>query len=265
MGRKIDDKNPIPGTRTTDPGSNGRYFPERQCTKKPFPGSSLCAKCAEKEKEFLSSVTGKKVSQYYGRLDQPMYKDAKVVGCANFLLHYKDGIPGVPIVGAAPAAAPVAPAPAAAPVSPAPAAAPVAPVEVAAPAQPKKRGRPSKAVVAPAEAPTQPKKRKDVVASTDVAELPAATGAGDTAAPPPPVEKKGVRKIKKATTTVAADVPPVETEWIAFMFNGLPHARHSSTGNVYPFDSLTNQPERDKYVGKWRNGAVDEYANEDDA
>ena len=260
MGRKIDDKNPVPGTRTTDAGSNGRYFPEKQCSKKPFPGTSLCEKCAEKERAFISNTTGKQIAQYYGRLDQPMYKDAKVIGCETFLAAYKSGIPEVPIVGAAapaPAAAEAtkprgrpkkelltaAPAEAAAVAAPAPA---VTNELVVAPAAPeaKKRGRPAKAAVAE---PTAP----------------AAAGAG-AAAPPPAVEKKVVRKIKKATTTVAADEPVADLEWVTFMFNGLPHARHSKTGNVYPFDALTNQPEREKYVGKWRNGAVDEYAPEDD-
>jgi hypothetical protein len=45
MARKVDDKNPIPGTRPTDPGSNGRFYPEKQCSRKPIAGLKMCKIC----------------------------------------------------------------------------------------------------------------------------------------------------------------------------------------------------------------------------
>jgi len=97
-GRKIDADNPLEGTRV-----NGMIFPEKQCTKKPSPGSKLCTSCATKDAEYKSNPN-KNNAQWHGRLDEEtLYPRAKIVGSELFLKRYPNGIPTAPV--AAPAVA----------------------------------------------------------------------------------------------------------------------------------------------------------------
>ena len=90
QARKIDEKNPIVGTRKEDDGANGMFYPEKQCGKKPVPGQKLCATCAKKEEAVKN--TDKADKTWYGRLDEPLYWNAKVVGCKHFFDKYPEGI-----------------------------------------------------------------------------------------------------------------------------------------------------------------------------
>ena len=97
--RKIDEKNPIVGTRKDDDGSNGMFYPEKQCSKKPVPGQKLCATCAKKQEGV--KTTDKTDKTWYGRLDEPMFWNAKVVGCKHYFDKYPEGIKGDPTSRAA--------------------------------------------------------------------------------------------------------------------------------------------------------------------
>jgi hypothetical protein len=91
-GRKIDVENPLEGTR-----ENGMIFPEKQCTKKPSPGSKLCTSCATKDAEYKSNPN-KNNANWHGRLDEEtLYPRAKVVGSDLFLKRYPNGIPTAPV------------------------------------------------------------------------------------------------------------------------------------------------------------------------
>ena len=110
MGRKIDLENPLAGTRKGDAGANGQFFPEKQCSKNPQPGKKLCAICEKKDGAVKADPTVKDRT-WYGRLDEPLFWNAFVVGCAHFMDKYPKGLSGdAPVVPAAAAA----PAPAAA-------------------------------------------------------------------------------------------------------------------------------------------------------
>ena len=93
FGRRIDEKNPLVGTRPGDTGSNrGKVFPEKQCISEPVPGSKLCAACATKDAAFKANPNTKDES-WYGRLDEEsLYPRAKIVGCKYFLEKYPNGI-----------------------------------------------------------------------------------------------------------------------------------------------------------------------------
>jgi len=113
MGRKIDLENPLAGTRKGDAGANGQFFPEKQCSKNPQPGKKLCAICEKKDGAVKADPTVKDRT-WYGRLDEPLFWNAFVVGCAHFMDKYPKGLSGdAPVVPAAAAA--LAPAAAAAP------------------------------------------------------------------------------------------------------------------------------------------------------
>ena len=89
LGRKLDLNNPLPGTKETA----GMIFPERQCTKKPVPGSKLCASCGERDAEAKANPN-KNNGQWHGRLDEEtLYSRAKIVGSALFLARYPNGLP----------------------------------------------------------------------------------------------------------------------------------------------------------------------------
>ena len=109
MGRKIDEDHPIEGTRKGDDGANGMFWPEKQCSKKPLPGQKLCKICAEKDADVKAGKPAHK--QWYGRLDEPIYHNAKVIGCKHFFDKYPNGLKNDPTsvpasTDAAPAAAP---------------------------------------------------------------------------------------------------------------------------------------------------------------
>jgi hypothetical protein len=92
MGRKVDLKNQIVGTRKDDASSNGIFWPEKQCTKAPEAGEKLCRFCKEKDDDVKSGKTADK--HWFGRLDEPIYFKACVVGCGDFFAKYPEGIPG---------------------------------------------------------------------------------------------------------------------------------------------------------------------------
>lgn len=92
MGRKVDLKNQIVGTRKDDAGSNGIFWPEKQCSKAPEDGEKLCRFCKEKDDEVKSGKTADK--HWFGRLDEPIYFKACVVGCGDFFAKYPAGVPG---------------------------------------------------------------------------------------------------------------------------------------------------------------------------
>lgn len=93
LGRRIDVEKPIVGTRQGDTGANkGMIFPERQCSRKPTPGSKLCASCATKDATYKADPTVND-SSWQGRLDENViYPRAKIVGSEHFLKKYPNGI-----------------------------------------------------------------------------------------------------------------------------------------------------------------------------
>jgi hypothetical protein len=91
MGRRTDEKNPIPGTRKGDVGANGLFFPEKQCIKKPHEGK-LCETCLNMEKEAKADPT-KYVKRWHGRFDEEIFWHAFIVGSKHFLTKYPNGIP----------------------------------------------------------------------------------------------------------------------------------------------------------------------------
>ena len=94
LGRKIDEKNPIVGTRKEDEGSNGMFWPEKQCTKPALAGALLCKFCSEKCDDVKAGKPAHK--QWYGRLDEPMYGRAMIIGCGHYNAKYPHGIPSDP-------------------------------------------------------------------------------------------------------------------------------------------------------------------------
>jgi hypothetical protein len=89
MARKIDLKNPIPGTRKGDEGATKMFWPEKQCSRKSLPGQSLCKQCAEKEEDVKAQ---REYKDWYGRLDQPLIHTAMVIGCGQFFEKYPKGL-----------------------------------------------------------------------------------------------------------------------------------------------------------------------------
>lgn len=132
LGRKIDEKNPIVGTRKEDEGSNGMVWPEKQCTKPALAGALLCKFCSEKCDDVKAGKPAHK--QWYGRLDEPMYGRAMIIGCGHYNAKYPHGIPSDP--STAPPSAAVVAAPAA--VTPAPKKATATTAAKKTPAAPKK-------------------------------------------------------------------------------------------------------------------------------
>lgn len=91
MARKIDEENPLVGTRPGDEGANGMVWPELQCPKKPLKGEALCLTCKKKQQKSSETSDGA-VRGWYGRLDEPLYYKAGVVGCGHFHKKYPNGI-----------------------------------------------------------------------------------------------------------------------------------------------------------------------------
>lgn len=141
MGRKIDEDHPIEGTRKGDDGANGMFWPEKQCSKKPLPGQKLCKICAEKDADVKAGKPAHK--QWYGRLDEPIYHNAKVIGCKHFFDKYPNGLKNDP--STAPVASLAAPAAVIEHVAAVPAA--------AAEEKPKRKVTKAKAAAAPVAAP----------------------------------------------------------------------------------------------------------------
>jgi hypothetical protein len=84
---------PIPGTAPSDADSNGQVYAELQCPKKVKKGELLCEACKEKDDEHKADPT-KYAKRWWGRLDEPMYPRAMVVGCHHSFEKYPYGIPG---------------------------------------------------------------------------------------------------------------------------------------------------------------------------
>ncbi len=315
MGRKIDEANPVPGTRPDDEGSNGKFFPETQCSKKPIAGGKLCKICAEKDAAAKADTT-KVPKSWYGRLDEPLFWKALVVGCDYFFTKYPAGLPCAP----RPASGAVSPAASAASDKAADAvakkaakaakeaakAAAAAPAEVsespAAPAEDdkaaKKAAKAAKKAAkaaAAAEAEAAEKAAAQAAALAAIAEAEAATAAAaaksakkgkktaaaaaePVAAAPaacaasaakPAAEKPAAKKVVKKAT-VAADAPAKDVEWISFFYEGEPRVRNVHTGNCYQVDTskggsdLESMVCRDKYEGRWKDGKLDPYTEEDE-
>jgi len=234
VARKIDETAPIEGTRPGDVGAKGKVFPEAQCSKKPIAGGRLCATCAKKETEYLADAE-KVPKGWYGRLDEPLFHKAFVVGCEWFLGKYPSGIEGV-AVAEAPAVEEVAEKP--------------------------KKVKKEKAPKAPVETVAEvvaekPKKAKKEKAPAEVVVVDESSSAEKPDATPKP---------KKAT--VASSGAVKEAEWVSFFADGTLLIRHSKTGNVYQCDQskhrLEDMVQRDKFEGKWRGGRLDPYGEEDD-
>jgi hypothetical protein len=248
LARKIDEANPIAGTRPGDDGANGKVFPETQCSKKAVPGGLLCATCAKKEAEYYAD-TAKVPKGWYGRLDAPLFHKSFVVGCEWFLTKYPMGIAEAPITVAATSAITVEPTKAKKAKKPAAESEPDTAVEpVAVPVKAKKAKKPAAEPPESTATETTPVKMKKAVVESDGA----------------PVTKPV--KVKKASVAVDGDAHVVE--WVTFVFDGTPLVRHTKTGNVYQCDRtkhrLEDMVQRDKYEGKWRDGRLDPYADEDD-
>ena len=246
MGRKLDLKNQIVGTRKEDEDSNGIFWPEKQCSKTPEAGEKLCRFCKDKDDEIKAGKAADK--HWFGRLDEPIFFKACIVGCGDFFQKYPSGINSDPTT-APPAGYVVKPATGA----------------IAA----KKRG-------------PKPKSDSDTdsVASSSKAPAPAAAPAASAAAPAPapapaasaaapaPAPKKAAKKPK--TTVAKTTVAPVEAAWVVFLFEGRTVARNAKTNAVYEVDTdainddITNANvasivKKDDYIGMWKNGAVDAY------
>jgi hypothetical protein len=262
VARKIDEANPIVGTRPGDEGAKGKVFPETQCSKKPIAGGLMCATCAKKETEYLAD-TEKVPKGWYGRLDEPLFHKAYVVGCDWFLTKYPSGIEGA-AAAAAPTKSKKDKAPKAA-----------APAEEAAPAPPKKAKKAPKAEPEEAaeaaeevvEAPAPAKKSKKDKAPKAA---PAAEAAEEEVeeAPAPPAKKPEAAPKPSKKATVASSGAAKEAEWVTFFADGTLLIRHSKTGNVYQCDQskhrLEDMVQRDKFEGKWRGGRLDPYGEEDE-
>lgn len=242
--RKIDEASPIEGTRPGDAGAAGKVFPEAQCSKKPIAGGQLCATCAKKETEYLADTT-KVPKGWYGRLDEELFHKSFVVGCEWFLSKYPSGIEGARPTAAAPKADAKAEKPKKAKKAPAP------PSPTEEEAAPPAEEEPE---VAP---PTKEKPKKAKKAPAPIEEV------EPEVAPPVKAEKPVTKK-----ASVAAAGAPKNVEWVTFLADGVLLIRHTKTGNVYQCDRskhrLEDMVQRDKFEGKWREGRLDPYTDEED-
>jgi len=89
MGRKPNLNKHVTGTHK-DEGGVKKFHPEGQCSGKPDADSALCSTCKTNE---ANAAAGKRdPKKWFGRLDQPMYEFAAVVGCKQYLEAYPKGI-----------------------------------------------------------------------------------------------------------------------------------------------------------------------------
>ena len=257
MGRKVDLKNKIEGTRKEDAGSNGIFWTEKQCSKAPETGAKLCRFCKDKDDEVKSGKTADK--HWFGRLDEPIYFKACVVGCGDFFAKYPAGIPGD--ASTAPPAEYVVKAPEGVVAS-------------------KKRGPKPKAetVAAAAEVAVVPVPK---AAAAEVAVVPvpkAAKAAKAAVAKKEKAPTAAAAKTKKVTVAKTAAVA-IEADWVVLMYEGRVVARNTKTNNVYEIDAdivdegadIGKLVKKNDYIGVWKSGAVDAYdlagataADEDD-
>ncbi len=109
MARKVDEDHPIEGTRPGDDGANTKFYPEKQCNKAAHT-NGLCTICAKKYTQVKESADARIVVRgWYGRLDEPLYWNAHVLGCEQFYVKYPNGLKNDPTT--APLTPPAAPAP----------------------------------------------------------------------------------------------------------------------------------------------------------
>ena len=94
MGRRIDEDSPLAGTVKGDAGAKIKFFPEKQCSKTPKEGK-LCDTCAKLDAEAKADPT-KAVKRWFGRLDEPLYWHALVVGSKHFFDKYPNGLQADP-------------------------------------------------------------------------------------------------------------------------------------------------------------------------
>jgi len=102
MARRWNEDAPIPGTAKEDAGSNGKIYPEQQCTRFPVEGSGICSLCAKGEAAYLSNPESPPVAakRWRGRLDGPLFANAPFVGSDLFWKKYPQGLPGDPATAA---------------------------------------------------------------------------------------------------------------------------------------------------------------------
>ena len=265
VARKIDEENPLVGSRPDDDGSKGKIFPEIQCSKKPVAGCLLCATCAKKETEYLAD-TSKPLKRWYGRLDEPMYAHALVVGCEYFFKKYPAGLPDAPVEEPAPKAKkPKAKAEAA----------PKAEAKVEAEEAPKppKAKKPKKAKAEPTEEPAaepEPEPEPEAEPEPEPEEPKPAKKPKKAKAEPEPekAEPKAEKPKAKPTKSVSTTGPARAVEWVTFLHDGVALIRHTKTNNVYQCDTskraLEDMVQRDKFEGKWVDGELDAYGEEDE-
>ena len=267
VARKIDEASPIEGTRPGDEGAAGKVFPEAQCSKKPIAGGHLCATCAKKETDYLGD-TSKVPKGWYGRLDEELFHKSFVVGCEWFLGKYPTGIEGARPTAAAAKADAKAEKPKKAKKATAP------PTEVEAEPAPAAAEKPKKAKKAPApptEAEAEPEAAPAPAAAAEKPKKAKKAPAAAPAAPAEEAEEEPVAKAPKPVTkkaSVASSDTPKNVEWVTFLDSGVLLIRHTKTANVYQCDRskhrLEDMVQRDKFEGKWRDGRLDPYAEEDD-
>ncbi len=230
MARKVDEDHPIEGTRPGDDGANTKFYPEKQCNKSAQTGG-LCTICAKKYAQVKEAADPRVVVRgWYGRLDEPLYWNAHVIGCEQFYAKYPNGLKNDPSTAPPAAGGAGAPAPVAAP----------------APAPEKKKRAPAKK------------------ATTTAA--PAAGGAGAAADADASAEEQQQQKPKaqKAQQQQKAQKEEKAQEWITFLYEGRPLIRNATTGLVYEVDSKKTKREEmpilDKCLGRWESGTIDPYA-----
>ena len=105
MARRWNGDAPIPGTEPAAEGSNGKMFPELQCTRLPVAGGLLCANCTKTETEYSAdpeNPTPLAKRTWRGRLDGPLFASAAFVGTDLFFKKYPQGLPGDPTTAASP-------------------------------------------------------------------------------------------------------------------------------------------------------------------
>ena len=86
-------------------------------------------------------------------------------------------------------------------------------------------------------------------------------------APRKPKTTSAATAVPTAEESVAAAEEPKTVEWITFLHLGHPRIRNVKTGNVYQVDDTKGTLEemvlRDKYEGRWIEGALNEFADEE--
>jgi hypothetical protein len=104
MARRWNEDAPIPGTETSAATSNGKMYPEQQCTRFPVAGTGICTLCAKAESIYKSNPADKPfdggAKRWRGRLDGPMFANAPFLGSELFWKKYPQGLPGDPSTAA---------------------------------------------------------------------------------------------------------------------------------------------------------------------